>query len=217
MADPNLSERSGHDEAEELLPWYATGQLDESDRARVDAHLASCAYCRQQLALEQRLIDEFQAMSPEVESGWERLKARIAAPAAAPVLATRPNPRRSNILAELWATLSRPAVATLAVAQLAFVIVAGTVLLSLSRPSYRALGSAPPPASANMIVMFRSDATIEDVRRTLGSAGASIVDGPTSADAYLLHVAPQRRQAALSRLQSDSNVQMAEPIDGGRS
>jgi hypothetical protein len=129
----------------------------------------------------------------------------------------RRRPAAPNIIEQLWATLSRPAVATLAVAQLAFVILAGSVLLSLSRPSYRALGSAPPPASANMIVMFRSDATIEDVRRSLGSAGASIVDGPTSADAYLLHVAPQRRQAALATLRSDANVQMAEPIDGGRS
>jgi hypothetical protein len=214
MADPNLTKRSAHDEAEELLPWYATGQLDDEDRGRVDAHLSSCAYCRQQLALERRLIDEFQAMSPEVEAGWERMKARIAAPPAAPVRRRTAPP---NMIAQLWATLSRPAVATLAVAQLAFVIVAGSVLLSLSRPSYRALGSAPPPASANLIVMFRSDATIDDVRKTLSSAGASIVDGPTSADAYLLHVAPQRRQAALARLQSDTNVQMAEPIDGGRS
>jgi hypothetical protein len=217
MADPNLTERSAHDEAEELLPWYATGQLDEADRALVDAHLSSCAYCRHQLALERRLIDEFQAMSPEVESGWERLRSRIAAPAAAPLPPVRRRPAAPNIIEQLWATLSRPAVATLAVAQLAFVILAGSVLLSLSRPSYRALGSAPPPASANMIVMFRSDATIEDVRKSLSSAGASIVDGPTSADAYLLHVAPQRRQAALATLQSDANVQMAEPIDGGRS
>ena len=218
MPDPDLTDRPAHDEAEELLPWYATGQLDEADRARVDAHLSSCAYCRQQLAVERRLIDEFQAMSPEVESGWGRLKARIESPArAAPVAIARPLPARSGILAGLWATLSRPAVATLAVAQLAFVVVAGSVLLSLSRPSYRALGSAPPPASANLIVMFRADATVEDVRSSLHLAGASIVDGPTSADAYLLHVAPQQRQAALKRLQSDANVQMAEPIDGGRS
>ena len=217
MADPNLSEPSAHGEAEELLPWYATGQLDDADRALVDAHLSSCAYCRQQLALERRLIDEFHAMSPEVESGWERMKARIAAPAAAPVAPSFRKPATPSVFAQLWATLSRPAFATLAVAQIAFVVLAGSVLLSLSRPSYRALGSAPPPASANMIVMFRSDATIEDVRKSLSSAGASIVDGPTSADAYLLHVAPQRRQAALARLQSDANVQMAEPIDGGRS
>lgn len=219
MQDPNLTERPPHDEAEELLPWYATGQLDDADRARVESHLASCAYCRQQLVLERQLIDEFQQMSPQVESGWERLKGRIEAPVAAvaPASAPRRTPARGNVFAELWALLNRPAIAACAVAQLAFVLVAGSVLLSLSRPSYRVLGSAPAPAAANVIVMFRADATVEDVRDSLRTAGASIVDGPTPADAYLLHVAPQQREAALAKLHANANVQMAEPIDGARS
>ncbi len=67
MADPNHSDRPPHDEAEELLPWYATGQLDAADRARVERHLYSCAACRKQVGVERQLIDEFQAMTPEVE------------------------------------------------------------------------------------------------------------------------------------------------------
>jgi hypothetical protein len=62
--------------------------------------------------------------------------------------------------------------------------------------------------------MFRADATVEDVRSTLKSANASIVDGPTDADAYLLHVPKQQRALALARLKADEDVQMAEPIDG---
>ena len=38
--------------------------------------------------------------------------------------------------------------------------------------------------------------------------------GPTAADAYLLRVPATQRQLALARLQSDDQVQMAEPIDG---
>ena len=216
MQDTNLTERPPYDEAEELLPWYATGQLDDTDRARVEAHLASCAYCRQQLVLERQLIDQFQQMSPQIESGWERLKNRIEAQVPPPAPAPRRTPARRNVLAELWALLNRPAVAALAVAQLAFVVVAGSVLVSLSRPSYHALGSTSGPAAANVIVMFRADATLEDVRDSLRTAGASIVDGPTPADAYLLHVAPRQREAALAKLQANASVQMAEPIDGGR-
>ena len=48
-----------HREAEELLPWYATGQLDADDRALVEAHLSSCAHCQRQLQAERRMIDEF--------------------------------------------------------------------------------------------------------------------------------------------------------------
>jgi phosphopantothenate synthetase len=110
--------------------------------------------------------------------------------------------------------LSRPAVAGVALAQLAFVVVAGSILVSLSKPTYHTLGSAPAPASANVIVMFRPEATVQDVDDTLKSAGASIVDGPTDANAYLLHVSPQQRQAALSRLQAEADVQLAQPIDG---
>ena len=62
--------------------------------------------------------------------------------------------------------------------------------------------------------MFRADATIEDVKSTLQAANASIVDGPTDADAYLLHVPLAKRNLALARLRADDDVQMAEPIDG---
>lgn len=213
MAGPNLTERTPHNEAEELLPWYANGQLDDADRAKVDAHLSSCAHCRQQLALDRQLIDEFQAMTPELESGWARLRTRIQAPAPMRTF----KPRKPGVLAEAWAFLTRPAVATLAAAQLAFVVIAGATLLSLSQPVYHTLGSAPAPAAGNVIVMFRADATEQDIRNVLRAAGASMVDGPTPANAYLLHVAPARRQLALKRLQSDENVQLAQPIDGSGS
>ena len=207
MDNPRTFAAGPHDEAEELLPWYATGQLDAADRALVERHLLSCGNCREQLAVERRLIDEFQAMAPEVESGWARLRGRI----DTPVQVARP-PRRP--FAELWAFLTRPAVAAIAVAQLAFVVIAGGALLSLSRPAYHVLGSAPVPADANVIVIFDADTTEGEMRGALGAAGASIVGGPTSADAYLLHVAPVGRQNSLARLQADANVQLAQPIDG---
>jgi anti-sigma factor RsiW len=207
MAGPDFINSEPHDEAEELLPWYATGQLDPADRVRVEAHLSSCADCRQQLALERRLVREFRAITPEMESGWSRLRARMASPVVI-------RPKQPSVLEQFWALVSRPAVAGLAAAQLAFVVVSGSVLLSLSRPVYHTLGSAAPPAAANVIVMFRPEATVQDVAQTLKSVRASIVDGPTDANAYLLHVAPQQRQSALSRLQSNDQVQMAQPIDG---
>ena len=116
---PTFQSQRPHDEAEELLPWYATGQLDAAERARVERHLYACAECREQLCVERRLISEFQTISPQVEVGL------------GPASRGRSRRRRSSLrrgrpaLAELWSILSRPAVATLAVAQLAFVIVAG--------------------------------------------------------------------------------------------
>src|SRR5689334_22931931 len=123
-----------HEQAEELIPWYATGQLDAADRALVDPHLASCARCQRVLAGEQVLIEEFQAMSPEIDSGWAKLRGEIE---------TRPSVRpgiREN-LAEFWELLKRPVVAAVATAQVAFVAAAALLFQWISQPTYVALGS----------------------------------------------------------------------------
>lgn len=200
-----------HGEAEVLLPWYATGQLDGEEQAFVENHLLGCAHCRRQLAGERRMIEEFAAMAPDVDVGWERLRGRVQ-----PSAAHRPGPSERMIQHGLaaWHALRRPAVAAVALAQVAFVLVAGSLLFSLSRPSYRALGSAPPPQSANVIVMFRGDTTDSRIHDLLRSSAASVVGGPTSTDAYLLRVPGQSRAAAIARLRSDRHVLMAEPIDG---
>jgi anti-sigma factor RsiW len=196
-----------HDEAEELLPWYATGQLDAADRALVENHLASCARCQRQLHAEHVLIDEFQTLTPEIDNGWVRLRGRIEAqqPKRAPV---------GRAFAEFWHALTRPVVATLAAAQVAFVAFAAMFLQWFSQPAYVALGSAPAAASANVIVMFRPEAREAQLRAALEGSGASLVGGPTDADAYLLHVPANSRPAALEKLQRDSNVTLAQPIDG---
>jgi anti-sigma-K factor RskA len=207
MPDPTISELAPHD-AEELLPWYATGQLEGDELARVEKHLSSCAHCRRQLAFELRMADEFARLTPEIDSGWERLKQRIAAPQRG---------RRQRWTQTVWHTVSRPRVALAAAAQLVFLIIAASILLSLSRPSYRTLGSAPAPASANVIAMFRGDTTEAQLRALLKANGASLVGGPTPADAYLLSVPAVSRDAALSRLHADRHVLMAQPIDGSGS
>ena len=204
---PSILNPNPHDEAEELLPWYATGQLEEADRVRVEDHLASCSDCREQLTFERRMVQEFRASDPEMDAGWTRLRSRIEAQAQQPTHL----PRETG---GVWKMFRQPAVAALAAAQVGFLVLSAGILLSLSRPTYHALGSAPAPSAANVIVIFRADATEEDIRDALKASGASIVGGPTAADAYLLRVSANQRSQALNRLRSDDDVQMAEPIDG---
>ena len=211
MPDPINAAVNPHKEAEELLPWYATGQLDPEELALVDDHLASCAHCRRQLAVERRMIHEVAALTPEIDSGWERLRQRIE-PRAQARHGWRE--RAAADVAGLWHAFARPHVAAFAFAQLAFVVVAGSVLLSLTRPSYHALGSAPAPRSANVIAMFRADTTEAQMRTLLRANGASLAGGPTSTDAYLLRVPPRSRTAVLAKLRSDGHVVLAQPIDG---
>lgn len=195
-----------HDEAEELLPWYAAAQLGPEDRLLVEQHLSSCAECRSQLAVERRLIHEFRARDPQVEAGWARLRARI-----------EPRHAERKLAAQRpWSFARHPAVAMLAAAQFAFFVLGAGLLLWLSRPTYHALGSPPRSPTADVIVMFQADATVDDVKATLKAANASIVGGPTSADAYLLHVPERQRDRSLARLRADNDVEMAEPIDGAQ-
>jgi hypothetical protein len=203
MADLTHSNDQAHGKAEELLPWYASGRLEEADRLVVEEHLSACAECRKQLTIERRLIQEFRDFAPEIDAGWARMRRRIS---PAPARTSQPNP--------VWRIARHPAVATLAAAQVAFLVLGAATLLWLSRPTYQALGSSSPSPTADVIVMFRADATVEDVKSTLKSANASIVDGPTDADAYLLRVPKRQRELALARLRADDDVQMAEPIDG---
>ena len=217
MPNPVSAMIEPHHEAEELLPWYVTGQLDAEEQALVDQHLSSCAHCRRQLAFERRMIDEFADLTPEVDSSWARLKERLE-----PQRQHEFQPRDSwsakiaRDAAAMWQSFNRPAFAMFAVAQLAFVIVAGSLLLSLSRPSYRALGSAPAPQSANVIVMFSPDMTESELSALLNANGAAMVGGPTSTDAYLLHVPQSSRPEVLAKLRSDRHVIMAQPVDGDR-
>ena len=217
MPDPSGSEISAHHEAEELLPWYATGQLEGDDLALVEDHVSSCAHCRRQLAFERRMIDEFAGLTPEVDSGWARLKARLELPA--PAMPHQPQRqawwhKAAKDAASVWQVFTRPAVAAVAIAQLALLAVAASLLLPLSQPSYHALGSAPVPQSANVLAMFRPDTTESQMRELLRRTGASLVGGPTPTDAYLLNVPAKSRASALDRLRTDRHVLVAQPIDG---
>lgn len=205
MIEPMHTDRQ-HEEADGLLPWYATGEIEPRDRAIVESHLATCPECRDRLALERRVVDEFQTRSPEVDNGWARLRARIETPA-------RRTLKVGAVLHEVWQLLTRPAVAALAAAELAIIAIGGAVL-SFSQPAYQALGSASAPESANALVMFRSTATEQEIGKLLKATDATIVGGPTPAEAYLVHVPAAHRQLALSRLQSDSIVKLAQPIEG---
>ena len=220
MPNPVQTDIQPHHDAEELLSWYVTGQLEGDELAFVETHISSCAHCRRQLAFERHLVKEFTGLTPEIDTGWARLKQRIEAfePVAKPArVRGRLWGRIASDAAAFWESLTRPVVAALATAQVAFVAIAGTILFSLSQPSYQALGSAPPAQSANVIAMFRADTTESEMRDLLRANGASVVGGPTSADAFLLRVAPGARREALAKLRSDRHVLMAQPIDGSSS
>lgn len=209
MADviPLRSDR--HQEALELLPWYVTGRIEPADRVKVEAHLADCAQCRAELASERNLRTAVAELPLDAGLGFAALRRRLDI--------TPPPRRRAGIAALLRHAARRPGMSgwMLAAQAAAVLLVVGLSLTSADRsaPQYRTLGSAPLHMAGNMIVMFRPNTSEEDLRRILNNADARVVDGPTSAGAYMLVVPIAGRAQALAKLRAQTEVVLAQPID----
>ena len=195
-----------HAQVQRLLPWYVNGSLGGEEQAQVETHLADCAECREDLAVEQALARQVRTLPSDVERGWEALKARIEGDG--------PQPRRSAARPLFKRSIPMGWVVTAQAASLALLVPILIFALTREQPLYRTLGSAPSAASGNLVVIFKPDSSEQTLRTILMQNHARIVDGPTSTDAYVLHVAAERRAAVLARMRSDHNISLAEPIDG---
>ena len=197
-----------HRETQLLLPWFVTDRLDAADRARVEAHLASCPQCQAELKLEQRLDHEVATLPVDVEQAWVAMRRRIAdEPDAARAVVRRAS--------RLW-RWTGPALGWGVAASLAMVVTFGVVSPRPTQPAaYHTLSAAPASPAGNVIVMFREDASERTMRQLLLASHARLVDGPTAAHAYVLRVPAAGRDGALQALRASPAVMLAQPIDNG--
>jgi anti-sigma factor RsiW len=208
-----------HQETIELLPWYVTGRITPIDRVKVEAHLADCAECRGELAIERRLHSEVAQLPLDAGLGFAELRRRLELPPAAP--ARRP----ARTLEAMRRAVARPGRKGWAIAAqaAALLLVVGVTIPSLqlrSRPQpemrpeqYQTLGSAPTHPAGNLLVMFRPETSEQQLRALITQSGARVVDGPTQTGAYMLLVPATEREAVLVRLRAQSAVTLVQPID----
>jgi anti-sigma factor RsiW len=85
-----------HDEVEELLGVYALDAVDDSERALVDAHLATCPRCRAEVDAHREVAAHLaQTGAPAPDELWDRIAGAIAGTEAPPlrlVVGDRPQP-----------------------------------------------------------------------------------------------------------------------------
>jgi anti-sigma factor RsiW len=205
-----------HQETQALLPWYVTGQLDASDRAQVEAHIDHCAECQAELKIERNLQLEIAALSLDAEHSWAQLRRR-----------PEFNPPRRRSAASVGAWLNAagrgagrqwrsgaPGLRWALAAQFLLILLLGVLVLPTARTArYQALGAPPIAAAGNAVLIFRPDTRERDLREALEANHARVVDGPTSADAYVIHIPPAERAAALARLRRRGDIALAEPVD----
>ena len=200
-----------HRHAQLHLPWYATGRLDAAEAAQVARHVAGCAACREDLALEMALVGhEPVAPTLSADAGWSRLAARLArdeAPAA-PSDPVRPRPARKAQLADWrgWALAAQFVLIVLLGAYAAAQRAAPT-----PEPRYHVLGR-PQTTAGDLLVMFAPETPEGTFREVLTQADARVVDGPTVTGAYVLQIPAGEQRAALSALRASPRVTLAEPL-----
>jgi len=192
-------EHDEHVAVQALLPWYARGQLDGEETARVQRHLLHCPACRGELAAEQPMqtllsVAGAPAQGGDVEAGLARLHARMRQEA----------PGRAAPRWTAWA---------LGVQGVAVVLLLCLLLVTRQDAAdyqgQAAAGSAPVVADA--LVIFKPGTSEQALRELLQAEGAGIVAGPTETGAWLLRVDAR----GLAALRAAPIVQLAEPLQPG--
>jgi hypothetical protein len=215
-----------HPDISALIPWYVNGRIGERERRRVDAHLAQCAHCRDELTREQwvyRKMTAETAVEHMPAVSLNRLQARLDGlgvaksereeeeEGGAADAAWAPQPRRRSMP---WQGLMAASVAVMAVA---------LSLLAADRwVQYRARAAAPPayytvttavPRAPDEAIraVFSPTITLSELQSILDEAQLRIVSGPTEAGVYSL--AAKSRQpvsSSLALLRSHAQVRFAE-------
>jgi anti-sigma factor RsiW len=218
--------------SDEALVGYLDGHVDLARAREIEAALAGSAELRRRLealqAGDASLREAFDALleEPVPDALTARIRAAAAAAERDKVVRLRPE-RRAGLGFGGLAVAARagfgvqPAwLGWAAAAQFAGLIVLSAAVIQLGRQpaAYHALGAAPQPADANLIVVFRPQTPERTLSERLRAADARVVGGPTEAGAWVLHVTPAGRSDALVKLRGDPEVTLAEPLDapGGR-
>jgi hypothetical protein len=217
-----------HRQTWDLIPWLVNDTAPESERQAVQAHLESCADCRQELEFQRQLqLAVGERSVPEVDidarDSWRRLRSRldtVAGPAAA-VRGARRHPRRG----------ARGGMSWLIAAMVVQAIGLGALGAAWwSRPSaptavpagyaavYRTL-SAPEAVvpAATIRVVFAPELTMAQLQAVLAAARLQVRAGPNDVGVWTLGPAGDSNrvatEAALRELRTSPQVRFAEALE----
>ncbi len=196
-----------HDQARELLPWFANGTLDEDERKRVADHLRTCGGCRSEvesLDRVRRVVREQPADDGSEVGNLDEILARIDHDTGV---------RHRTTPVACW----------LMIAQAAAIVILAILLLVPDSPRvegdpqpFRTLSAEPetvPSGAQHLRVVFADTTTERQLREILQSVEARIVDGPSPVGAYMLRITDtQDLVSVVERLRAKPSVRLAEPL-----
>ena len=173
------------------IPWYPHG-LTREECGAVESHAADCQACRAELAFLRG--DEEPAFElPDAEQIYARVFERIRAEddrvelvpvATRRSLGTRVLRRAQRIRQRMVQPVG--IAAGLLVATVSGMLTVGVIWVAREAPTYETAISMPAVGSngPELGIVFRSDATAEEIADDLREAGASLSSGPNEFDLY---------------------------------
>lgn len=215
-------------EAELLVPWYVAGNLEEADAQLIEElALRDKEFAR--LIEEARLEAETIASLNEAERGpssalWARIEKSLDQERRARPrlwLAKRAGGLK-DATSSFFAGLSAPQWQALAAAAVAICVVEAGAIAYLaggaSAPAKFHAASGPQaetsPRHSAFIVSFWDTATIAEIDKTLGDAGAVVVDGPNADMLYRLGLrndSVEAKDQAYAKLRASGLVKLILP------
>jgi hypothetical protein len=222
MIDEHRTQKE-HQAISGILPWFVNGTLGELERQRVDAHLRTCAVCRNDLLQEQRV---YQAMAGETSveympaASLKRLQAKLDGPrkgaapvemAASPAMPVKQPTRRWMPWQRIAASI---AVAAVVLSLLTMNQWARFRTRELS-PDYQTVTTSRSRAPDEVIrAVFSPSITLVELQAILDEAQLRIVAGPTEAGVYsLARNSEQSVNSSLALLRRHADVRFAESTE----
>ena len=188
---------SVHETCWEILPWYVNGSLQEEERLRVEQHLATCPYCRQEVTSLQQFQDrllEYDASAQQQALAFNRLMQRIKQPGAAvPDSGSQPTGKTgiNNRLATLWSALRQSNMAyAVTAALLAGVVVGLLIPQQTDQRIYTTLSATQPYQEGRLSVhvIFKPQTPELEIRKLLHHYHATVIAGPGTNGIYTLAI-----------------------------
>lgn len=220
-ADASADAPLTHDEAEELLPFYANGSLVGEELRRMQAHVHLCLSCRRELAEEQELAHAFREVdnaTAAASDSLHRLLGRLDDPVVADVSAGRGHPTPPGLPRRLSPGFTAGITALAATVVLAV----GSVALwppgmdSWRSAEYATLAArepAPVTRPGDLHVIFRPEVTTQEAVTLVRDLGLTFLRGPDRNGVYTIRPSGGMADspAVLATLRTEPRVVFAEP------
>lgn len=204
-----------------LLPWLANGRLPAHERLPAEQHVAGCAACARELALQRRMCE---ALAEPDRVTWapgpsfRKLLERIDGHAHAVERPQTPAVRAASVTSRARYAWRPPGLAWAA----SFVLAIGLGGLAAttyrwSQPLYSTHTLAAAAVPGVLHIAFDRAVSIGEVEDILHSAGAHLVTGPDASGVFgIAPTLPGAMSAQLraleARLRADARVRWVEPL-----